>query len=241
MFNPMNWFKRDKNDMEFLDNSGYCFKEFPIQLAKNVPLSMTEIQKESSGKLKFHLCPGMIDYARYGYIIPAWETIKVKANKAGTVAFHKRKQTTTSQPVPMDSSIIEGVFKPQDGIKLEVWKSETPWKIHCNKDISAFVLPAVFHSNFLDDLHVYPGVVDYKSFRVVNFIYSAKRECEVTIKPGEPLLHVLPFYNKPISAGYGETTLDEYIGMMSPIYDIKSHLYRKRDSIKKIFNLDPKK
>lgn len=233
------WKKKQEFDVNFVDTLGFAQESFPIRLAKNEPLSVTDHQKEKYGKLKFHLCPGIIDYARYGYIIPAWDTIKIKANRAGVVAFYYNRNINgdSASLTNMETNIVDGVFQPTD-IPFRVFKADSPWKVVCNKDISAMLMPAFYHSKFLDDLHIYPGIVDYKSFSAVNIIFSAKRPCEVTINAGEPLLHVLPFHNKPISASYGMASIDELAKTNSPIYSMFKHLYRKKDSIKKTFELN---
>ena len=53
-------------------------------------------------------------------------------------------------------------------------------------------------------------LVDYKNFHITNFICMPKRECNVHIKAGDPLLHVIPFLNKDITASVGPAT-DEMI------------------------------
>lgn len=240
MANIMNIFKKKKPvDIQFIDTLGYPTFQFPIRLAKNEPLFFAEKQKELYGKMKFHLCPGMIDYARIGYIIPAWDHIKIKANKAGVVAFKARNKSAGSgdtQIHPMDDTLINGVFEPQ-GIPLKAFKLDSPWRIKTAKNISALLIPAVYHSKFLDDVFVVPGIVDYKTFSQANFIFSVKRECEVTIEPGEPLLHIIPFVNEEISASYGMATeIDSLIG--NPVYKMIKHFYRKNDSEKKKHTLE---
>ena len=241
MFNPMSWFKTNEVDIEFTDTIGHAMVDAPIRLAKREPLHFLETQKKNSGKLKFHNCPGMIDYATVGYILPAWETIKIKANKAGTTVFYPDRNTVMSrahsQPVRMAVDIVDGVFQPEDGIPLQPWKCDSPWKVSTAKDISAFLIPASFHSKFLDDIYVYPGIVDYKNFMTANFIFAPKRECELTIAAGEPLLQVIPFYNKPIKASYSLADIEQLAKSKSHLFSAIKHQYKKH-ATKKKFTLD---
>lgn len=233
----VNWFKKkNEPDLKFIDTLGYPTKDFPIRLAKHEPLNCADKQKESYGKMKFHMCPGMLDYAKMGYIVPAWDSIKIKANKAGVVAFRSRAKSEQSvDVVPMDEALIEGVFQP-DGIPLKAFKLDSPWRVTSSSEVSALIIPAFYHSKFLDDIYVVPGVVDYKSFNVMNFIFSVKRECELTINAGDPLLHVIPFHNKEISATFGTGTVED--ASASPLYYINKHWYRKKDSIKKSYTIE---
>jgi hypothetical protein len=98
-------------------------------------------------------------------------------------------------------------------------------------------MPAFYHSTFLEDLYVTPGLVDYKNFHPTNFICMPKRECNVHIKAGDPLLHVIPFLNKDISASVGPAT-DEMIDKTNNLIpgDDKQY-YRKFMGVKKKFNM----
>lgn len=226
--------------MQFLDISGVAQDKFPIRLAKHEPLMFAERQKEKYGKMKFHLCPGLIDYARFGYIVPAWDTIKIKANKAGVVAFQANDAhgaPPQNSIFPMDHTLIDGLFQPKD-IPLAAFKFDSPWKIKCSENISALLLPAFYHSSFNDDIYTVPGIVDYKSFRTINWIFSAKKTCEITINAGDPLIHVIPFYNKEITASYGLADVDTIINNHSGVYRMFKHYYRKKDSVAKKFKLD---
>lgn len=236
----MNWLhlfnKKREPDMQFLDISGEAQQNFPIRLAKNEPLNCTDKQKETYGKMKFHLCPGIIDYARYGFIVPAWDTLKIKGNRAGTIVYQYRSgggsNGETRDISPMDHALIDGVFE-FNNVKENAYKFDSPWKIKCSKNISALLLPAFYHSKFLDDIYTVPGIVDYKSFNTMNWIFSIKRECEITIQAGDPLIHVIPFYNKEIDASYGLADVDTLIGNMSTKYRMFKHFYRKNDSVTK--------
>jgi hypothetical protein len=183
----------------------------------------------------------MIDYATYGYILPAWETIKIKANKAGTTVFYHDRNLVQSrahiQPVKMSADIVEGTFTPEDGIPFQPWKCDSPWKVSTAKDISALLIPAVYHSKFLEDLYVYPGIVDYKNFMTMNFIFAPKRECELTINVGEPLLQIIPFHSKSISASYQLADIEMLAKSHSHLFSAVKHQYKKNSS-KKSFKLD---
>lgn len=236
----VSFFKKEK-DIEFVDVTRNAYIDFPVQLARDVPVIGREYQIEKHGVNKFVHCPGMIDYAKLGYIIPAWVDIKIKANKAGvvsTIGDNKRGTRGFQTPKKMDATLIDGMFTPEDGIPLTVLHIGAPWNIFVSKNISALILPASYHSAHLNDIHIWPGAVDYKNFSTANLIVSPKRKCEINIKAGEPLLQVIPFLNTDLKGGYGPGTDQQVDKSRNSILSGDSQYYRKFLSVKKLFKLD---
>jgi hypothetical protein len=232
-----------KNQLEFVDVSKLVFASLPIQLAKDVPVNSKKSYDENKEKFSFTLCPGMFDYSRIGYIMPSWSDFHFKVNKAGCVAIAggNGKGSNFVQPVPMDPNIVKNIFKLNDGIPLKPYNLNSPWKVFSyDKDISALLLPAWYHSDpeFLDNFYVYPGVVDYDKFHVMNVILAPKKKCEYTIKAGDPLLHIIPFYNKPISCGYGPPNIEQESLIKYDPTIHETHFYRKNHMKKKTFKLE---
>lgn len=151
-------------------------------------------------KDKFLNCPGMSDYMKAGYIIPAWENIKIKANTADTVVLMEQKPEAKINTSPMNPKLVDGIPPVESSVKLKVTKIPTPWSIFTKNGYSAYVLPAIYHSPFLKDLYVYSGIVDYDKFTICNFVFTAIRACEIEIPMGTPLLQVIPFKREDISA-----------------------------------------
>jgi hypothetical protein len=165
---------------------------------KNQPEWLKNQRTYEDSRDKFLNCPGMADYMKAGYIIPAWETIKIKANTAGTVALIDGPGSNSVSP--MNPKLINGITTIDPSVKLCVTKIPTPWAIFAKAGYSAYVLPAVYHSPFLKDLHVYSGIVDYDKFTVCNFIFSAVTACEIEIPTGTPLLQIIPFKRETVTA-----------------------------------------
>jgi len=235
-------FKKEK-DIEFVDVTRNAYLDFPIMMAKDVPVLGKDERIEKYGVNTFVHCPGMVDYAKLGYVIPAWCDMRIKANKAGVVATigdNKRGTRGFHLPKKMDHTIVDGIFEPEDDVPLTVLHIGAPWNIFVNKNISALILPATFHSKVFNDLHVWPGVVDYKNFTTANMICTPKRKCELTIKAGEPLLHIIPFLNTHLEGGYGPGTDQQVDKSRNTILGGDSQYYRKFLSVRKIFRLDKK-
>lgn len=237
---------QNKHHLQFVDSSELVFASLPIELAKNIPVSSKQKIENSGEKFTFPLCPGMFDYSRVGYIMRSWCDFHFKVNKAGSIAIAGggKRKCSFSQPLPMESNIVDGLFKLSDGIALTPFNLNSPWKVFSyDNDISAFLLPAWFHSDpeFLDNFYLYPGVVDYNTFHTMNVILAPKKRCEYTVKAGDPILHIIPFYNKDIICGYGPPTIEQ---KSLSNYDPKvheNHFYRKNHMKKKTFKLEKEK
>jgi hypothetical protein len=232
-----------KNQIEFVDSSKLIFSSIPIQRAKDVLLNGKKHAEKFQKKFTFPLCPGMYDYSELGYIVSSWSDYHFKANKAGVacVAGGGKKKSPFSQPVQMDGTLVEGIFNVQDDIPLKPFNVISPWKIFTyDKNISALIIPAWFHSDpdFLDNFYVFPGIVDYKSFNAMNLILAPKRKMQYTIKAGDPILQVIPFYNKEIVCGYGPPNIEQESKIQyDPTYH-RNQFYRKNHKVKKKFELE---
>jgi hypothetical protein len=181
----------------------------------------------------------MIDYARMGYIVPAWTDIHILANKAGVSHYvgSKKRGSPFAAGRPMDASIVEGVLDPEDGIPLTVLHFASPWNIFAAKGISALVMPAIYHSNFLDDLTILPGVVDYEKFNTLNMICVPRRACDIRIPAGDPLLHVIPLRVDDIKGGFGPATIEQHGMIGNQMHTGDSQIYRKMYQTVKKFTL----
>lgn len=179
-----------------------------IKLASSVKPDWLLKQKANPPKEKFVNCPGMDDMLQAGYLLCAWTDIHIKANLSGISV--KMLNDYGLRAEPMSHIPVMGIAKTASNVKLQVLKLPSPWCVFAKSGYSAHVLPALFHSPFLDDIYVYPGIVDYDKFSSINFIFSALRECEITIPAGTPLLQIIPFRREVITAEVGKATQREY-------------------------------
>lgn len=245
MFSWLKRFKKNPLDLEFVDNSRSVYQHFPVKRAKDFhPLTFNH-QKKTYGKHLLPHCPGMIDYAEIGYIIPAWVDIHILANPAGVVHYIGSRTRGTRgflQGREMDNKTVEGLpsFHVEDGVPPVALNFGSPWSVFASKNISALVMPPIFHANYLDDLHVVPGVVDYEKFHTINFICMPKRRCEVHIKAGDPLIHVIPIWNKEFNAGYGPGTDEQRDLSLNEIPRDDPQYYRRYQMHKKKYNITTK-
>ena len=236
---------QQRKDIEFVDVKKQSYHNFTVERACDVKPTTYKVQREKYGKHNMPACPGIMDYAHYGYIVPAWVDIHIFANKAGVSWYvgdkDKRGDRGFDRGTTMEYNMVDGAFTIQDGIPPTPILFGSPWKIFTNKNISAIVGPATYHSTFLDDLHVIPGVIDYSKFHIMNFVCMPKRECEVHIKAGDPLLQVMPFYNKPISASVGPAKDEQADKVTNMIPGDDKQYYRKFMRTKKTFDINKEK
>ena len=231
----------NERDLEFIDTMRVAYQNFPVQRAKDVKPASFEVQKKKHGKHLFAHCPGMINYADLGYIIPAWIDMHILANKAGVAHYiggPNRGDNGYKNARDMNPDFLDGIVETEDGVPPKALLYASPWGIFGNGNISALVMPALYHSTFLDDLYVVPGIVDYEKFHTVNFICMPKRRCEVHIKAGDPLLHVIPFWNKDMRAGYGPGEDYQVDSHNVQIKTEEAQYYRKYMALKKKFDLE---
>lgn len=192
-------------------------------------------KKEREKKLQF--CPGMWDYAAAGYLVTAPFDITIKSNSEGTIVIiGECPDKQYFQARPFDHQIVDGLAKIDSSAKPATFKVPMPWMIQTKKGYSAYVLPPLLHCDFFDKIHVYPGVVDYDNFYTCNFVFSALKECEFTIKTGTPLIHVIPFKREVQTAVCDRATIKEIDDHRYTMAGRK-HYYRKFLARKKVYKM----
>lgn len=187
---------------------------------------------------RFQNCPGMHDWMHCGYIIPAHTDIRIKSNIVGTVIEFAQQLPQAEQATRMDHRLIDGIPHVEPTVKTEVWKVPVPWAIYTKAGYSAHVMPATYHSPFLRDLFMYPGIVDFDVFSTVNWVITPLRECELHIPAGTPLLQVIPFKREPVTAVCRKATENEVdyhrYGYPTRVRAAYRKFFHKRKSFKMI-------
>lgn len=212
------------------DVQGYEIGQ-PVKRAMDVKPDWLITQVKEAERLnthKFSSCPGMHDYYRAGYIIPAWEDFEIIVDD--TYAHINIGTGTQFQCKPsevMDHRVVAGAATVDDDIKLHALKLPCPWKVFTKPGYSAFVVPALFHSPFLRDLFLYPGINDYDTYHTINVMFTPLRKMHVKIYAGTPMLQVIPYKREYTTAEVGYITPEEN-GLANFTYRTKSPgFYRK--------------
>jgi hypothetical protein len=165
---------------------------------------------EKNGTHKFSACPGMHDYYRTGYIITAWEDFEIIVDEeTANINIGTGSQFPCKPFQRMDYSVVAGSANIDEDINHHALKLICPWKVFTKPGYSAFVMPALYHSPFLRDLFLYPGINDYDVFHTINVMFSPLRKMHVKIYAGTPLLHIIPYKRENITADVGYITQQE--------------------------------
>lgn len=212
------------------DVQGYEIGQ-PIKRAMDVKPEWLTTQLKEAERLnthKFSSCPGMHDYYRLGYIIPAWEDFEIIVDETHVqIIIGAGKQFYCKPYEVMDQRVVSGAVTIDDDIKLHALKLPCPWKVFTKPGYSAFVVPALFHSPFLRDLFLYPGINDYDTYHTINVMFTPLRKMHVKIYAGTPMLHVIPYKRESITAEVGHLTPEEH-GLANFTYRTKAPgFYRK--------------
>lgn len=185
----------------------------PVKKASEIKVNWyieQQKQAEKNNTPKFSACPGMHDYYRSGYIIPAWEDFEIIVDGENSHIIIGKEETFICYPYErMDASVVQGATNIDDDIKFHALKLPCPWKVFTKPGYSAFVLPALYHSPFLRDLFLYPGINDYDKYHTINVMFTPMRKMHVKIYAGTPLLQVIPYRREDVSCDVGLITQKE--------------------------------
>lgn len=202
------------SDVRFSDMTKQVYKVHPIQKARSVEGAHRKKQLDKHGRETFVDCPGIFDYMGQGWILTAWDEFKIYASENATMGYcgGQKRESLWEMPKPMEQAgnmsaditdgIPAGVGCPVK--RLQPLHFTSPWRVDTNEDISLLLMPPMYHSDIVNDILIYPGVVDYTNkFGTLNLILSPRREGTFTIKAGTPLLHIIPMVKKEYKATYG--------------------------------------
>ncbi|HEY4542951.1 MAG TPA: hypothetical protein VIG66_11330 [Noviherbaspirillum sp.] len=218
-----------------------------VKEAKSLDMRPQWIKTQlQSGHTPVASCPGIWDFVQAGFLIPAHCDIRIRATPEevlveplGLANMMKMDEAEVQKlsPVKFDYNMVTGNAPIQEGVVHSVEKLPLPWGIFLEEGWSAYVVPALMHSAFLDKIHVYPGLADYDRFSTCNFIFSVLKECDFTIYAGEPLLHVIPFRREEITASCGRATQEELDRHHFSVVSRKRGFFRRFVHQKKVFRM----
>lgn len=213
MINYIKSFFKPEPTIKFkCDVPGYEVGQPVVKASEIKPEWMIEQNKNAkkNNTPPFSACPGMNDYYRAGYIIPAWEDFEIVVDEKFAHVNIGTHKTFVCKPFEvMSYSVVEGCANIDDNIRPHALKLPCPWKVFTKPGYSAYVLPAVFHSPFLRDLFLYPGINDYDKYHTINVMFSPLKEMKLKIYAGTPMLQVIPYKRENISCEVGLLTQKE--------------------------------
>jgi hypothetical protein len=146
----------------------------------------------------------MHDLYKTGYIIPAWEDFEIIVTESTFKIQIGRGTTFPCLPhQPLSYHVVKDIIALDEGMTGHAIKFPSPWKAFTKPGYSALVMPAMYHSPFLRDLFVYPGINDYDTFHHLNLMVTPVKPMHIKIYAGTPLLQVIPYKREIITAEVG--------------------------------------
>ena len=207
-----NFFKSEPTIKFKCDVPGYEVGQ-PVVRAQDIkPEWLTKQLRyaEHTKSVKFTACPGMYDYFKTGYIIPAWEDFEIIVDEQMATINIGINKTFECKPFSrMAETAVGNCANIDDDIALHALKLPCPWRVFTKPGYSAYVLPALFHSPVLRELFMYPGINDYDSYHNINVMFTPMKKMHIMIYAGTPLLQVIPYKRENISAEVGLITPEE--------------------------------
>jgi hypothetical protein len=151
-------------------------------------------------------CPGIIQYLKTGYIIPAWQDFAITTNGDGKTFQWKNANNIKLEPVSYfpNAKISEVLWHPSNAFfkyfprenTLEpVIKFDSPWFIKLPPGYSALFLP-VFYDNE-ERFSSIPGILQTDYYNPINIqVYWNRLNSTEIIKAGTPLVKIIPIKNE---------------------------------------------
>lgn len=160
--------------------------------------------KYLSDKSNISKCPGIIDFLRQGYIIPAWDDFLFRENNGQLVINHTDFSYKTSVGLHFSHQFPDLPNPPMYGTFNNV---ECPWTIKTDPGISCLIMDPVWHrdksfTSASGIFHTDQSPLRLKWFFEWNYKIKTGMEIEnidyknQVVKRGDPLMLVIPFYRK---------------------------------------------
>lgn len=193
--------KPERPTIEFIALDPVAAEEFPPVPAGRAMASWLRhmpVLKDPDGprvqnNATLKACPGILDYANEGFILPMWADIILKAKDEGFDIVDIGAVPADFQPIGgFNRSLIPGM-PLGDHQHPDVLKFEMPWRMVTPEGWSTMLLQPWFHAE--GRWEVIPGIVDHDHFHTLNIValWNVPVGEEVLIKAGTPLCHLIPF------------------------------------------------
>lgn len=144
-------------------------------------------------------CPGIFDYMRSGYIVPAWADIKfrIDSDKLDHVKF-KMAEAADQLKRPMavhSQEQIQGCPINHSGGN-NIIKLHSPWLMDVPKGYSVLFVDPMYNKS--NDYTILPGRMDVGMDLIQNkeinvFVKVNVLDKDITIHAGEPIVQLIPF------------------------------------------------
>ena len=180
-------------------NYGYHFipewwKQTPKIENISAPHEMKVTQVDTIKK-----CPGIVTYYKTGIVIPMWCELRMML-----YAKHEEKVFDGNASHDEIDITFHGVdqfkrFTKEDGHSLKIL---SPWHIKCREPVTFTMSQPIWSQrDFMEHLHLLPGVLDFKTQTSTNlnyFIIRKDNRVELNIEPLTPMCIIHPHTDRKI-------------------------------------------
>ena len=210
-----NWKKESDEPKIYFETENWAVRKYaPIKPAseflpsawKKMPTFTDKQKHKIDSDQTIRACPGIGDYMKTGFIIPAWCDMDIIPSQDGlnvetrysdpsyNSAFHPADQ------VHNEASSVMQEFGVRSAVKLDC-----PWKIWQPKNWSLMYLPMFYYED--RNYTAPPGIIDHDLGALMSPLNIMLKEIKPTfIKLGEPLVQVVPIKREKIVARTSELT-----------------------------------
>ena len=199
-------------------------KEFIPQWWKKLSTTV-KYQGVDRGTMK--TCPGVVDYFKSGFIIPAWRDFAIEIN-SGIPSVFPDGSADIHNPIQWDKG-----FEGYGHTKLV-----SPWRIKEKTGVN-FLFTNTFWQKHLHHYVIPNGIVNYKYQSTTNvnmLIPKNSYPNKFVINAGDPLVQCIPLSDKNIKIKMHVVTPEEYVSKDSYHFAFSGNYYK----IKKIMEAKEK-
>lgn len=193
-----------------------------------------------SGASTLKRCPPMADMFSMGYIIPTWSEFTLTPNSRGQYSLDTR-MLVLHTPLEGDRPVIEG----QDTKQYEntpwqgktIMKIHSPWVVKTPPGYSLMLLPLFGRHN--KGIEPIPAIIETDEYTVslsIFFQITAKLGETIHIRPGEPLVQIIPYKRDIWNSKYTIKNLIEHAQIANKLKTYITSGYRRFWHKKKQFN-----
>ena len=199
--------------------------EFMPASWKKMPTFTKKEQHKIDSDQTVKACPGIGDYMKTGFIIPAWCDMEIIPSDCGNFVETRYSDDSYNSawhpPDQVDNPTSQVLRK--FGVRAAV-KLDCPWKIWSKANWSVMYQPLFFHED--RNYEAIPGIIDHDVGALISPINIMLKEIKPTfIKMGEPLCQLIPIKRETVVARTGDlskTSVDRHnaiIGLQKIIFN----------------------
>lgn len=202
-----------KPSIEFISTvNGLPEECLPYPSKKKLPKWIRCYDNFDNSRPTIRRCPGILDYAEMGYIVPLWADLKIDYDSSlmflapkfsvpwANALLHSKEQ--------FRGTPLEAMSYPYSN----VIKIEAPWRIRLSRGYSSLLVNPIYNDAH-PSITAIPGCIDHDAFHTANIFVSFNLygNGTVLIPRGTPLYQVLPFKRSVFSYSVRTQTIEDSV------------------------------